>query len=60
MCYCGLCGYVLKCRQNIDPLDMEELEAFEGRIAFIKDVLSRGKLEVTEFGLFGNLFDENI
>jgi site-specific DNA recombinase len=51
---------LLKCRQNIDPLDMEELDALQGRIAFIKEVLSRGKLEVTEFGLFGELFDEKI
>jgi len=51
---------LLKCRQNIDPLDMEELDALQGRIAFIKEVLSRGKLRVTEFGLFGELFDEKI
>jgi len=51
---------LLKCRRNIDPLDMEELEALEGRTTFIKEVMSRGKLEVTEFGLFGNLFDEEI
>jgi len=51
---------LLKCRQNIDPLDMEKLEELQGRIAFIKEVLSRGKLELTEFGLFGELFDEKI
>ncbi len=51
---------LLKCLQNIDPLEMDELEALEGRIVFVKEVLSRGKLEVTEFGLFGNLFDEKI
>ncbi|MCH8937717.1 MAG: hypothetical protein IIB90_18570, partial [Gemmatimonadetes bacterium] len=39
---------------------MDELEALEGRIVFVKEVLSRGKLEVTEFGLFGELFDEKI
>ena len=39
---------------------MEELDALQGRIAFIKEVLSRGTLEVTEFGLFGELFDEKI
>ncbi|MFC1990517.1 hypothetical protein ACFLVW_08255, partial [Chloroflexota bacterium] len=44
----------------LDPLDMEELEVLQGRIAFIKEVMSRGKLEVTEFGLFGELFDEKI
>ena len=51
---------LLKCRQNIDPLDMEKLEELQGRITFIKEVLSRGKLEVTEFGLFGELFDDKI
>jgi len=45
----------VKCRQNIDPLDMDELEVLEGRVVFVKEVLSRGKLEVTEFGLFGEL-----
>jgi hypothetical protein len=51
---------LMKCRQNIDPLDMNELEALEGRIVFVKEVLSRGKLEVSEFGFFGELFDEKI
>ena len=51
---------LVKCRQNIDPLDMDELEALEGRIVFVKEVLSRGKLEVSEFGFFGELFDEKI
>ena len=49
-----------KCRQNIDPLNMDELEALEGRIVFVKEVLSRGKLELSEFGFFGELFDKKI
>ena len=51
---------LLKGLQNIGPLDMEELEALEGCIAFIKEALSRGKLEASEFGLFGELSDEKI
>jgi len=48
----------LKCRRNIDPAELEELEELEGRIVMVKEVLGRGKLEVAEFGLFGELFDE--
>ncbi len=51
---------LLKCRNNIAPVELEELEGLEGRILIVKEVLSRGKLEVTEFGLFGELFDEKI
>jgi len=39
---------------------MDELKNLEGRVVFIKDVMSRGKLEVTEFGFFGEIFDEKI
>jgi len=51
---------LLKCRRNIDPQDMDELNDLEGRIVFIKDVLSRGRLIATEFGFFGSLSNENI
>jgi len=51
---------LVKCHQNIDPLDMDELEALEGRIVFVKEVLGRGKLELSEFGFFGELFDKKI
>ena len=51
---------LLKCRRNIDPAELEELEELEGRIVMVKEVLGRGKLEVTEFGLFGKLFDEEV
>jgi hypothetical protein len=51
---------LLKCRRNIDPAELDELEELEGRIIFVKEVLSRGKIEVTEFGLFGDLFDKKI
>ncbi len=51
---------LLKCRKNIDPAELEEVEELEGRIFMVKEVLDRGKLEVTEFGLFGELFNEKI
>jgi len=39
---------------------MDELKDLEGRILFIKDVMSRGRLEVSEFGFFGSLSNEEI
>ena len=51
---------LLKCRRNIDPAELDELEDLEGRILMIKDVLSWGKLSVTEFGLFGELLDGDV
>ena len=51
---------LLKCRHNIDPLELSELAALEGRIAMVKDVLTRGKLEITEFGIFGQIGAEYI
>jgi len=51
---------LLKCRHNIDPLELSELAALEGRIAMVKDILTRGKLEITEFGIFGQIGDEYI
>jgi len=44
---------LLKCRQNIDPTSLTELEMLEDRIANINDILSKGRLTLTEFGLFG-------
>jgi len=51
---------LLKCRHNIDPLELTELAMLEGRIAMVKDVLSQGALSVTEFGIFGKIGDEYI
>jgi site-specific DNA recombinase len=51
---------LLKCRHNIDPLELTELATLEGRITMVKDVLSQGKLRVTEFGIFGEVGDEYI
>ena len=39
---------------------MSELATIEGRIAMVKDALSRGKLSLTEFGIFGEKGDEYI
>jgi len=46
---------LLKCRHNIDPTELAELSVLEGRITAIKDILSKGKLLVTEFGIFGEI-----
>jgi hypothetical protein len=51
---------LVKCRHNIDPLELTELAVLEGRIATVKDVLSKGGLLVTEFGIFGELGDDYI
>ena len=44
---------LLKCRHNIDPLELTELATLEKRIAMVKAALSRGVVRVTEFGIFG-------
>ncbi len=49
-----------KCRHNIDPLELTELAELEGRIAMVQNVLSKGKLEVTEVGIFGEKDNEYI
>jgi len=51
---------LLKCRHNIDPLELTELAMLEGRIAMVKDALSQGALSVTEFGIFGEIGNEYI
>jgi len=51
---------LVKCRHNIDPLELTELAELEGRIAMVQNVLSKGKLEVTEFGIFGEKDNEYI
>jgi site-specific DNA recombinase len=51
---------LLKCRHNIDPLELTELATLEARIAMVKDVLSQGALSVSEFGIFGDLGNEYI
>jgi site-specific DNA recombinase len=50
----------LKCRRNIDPVELEELEELEGRIVMVKEILGRGKFEVSEFGFFGELSNEKL
>jgi hypothetical protein len=51
---------ILKCRHNIDPSQMAELTALEGRIAAIKDILSEGSLILSEFGIFAATLDEYV
>jgi site-specific DNA recombinase len=51
---------ILKCRHNIDPLELTELSTLEARIAMVKDVLNKGTLSVSEFGIFGELGTEYI
>ena len=51
---------LVKCRHNIDPLELTELAVLEGRITAVKDVLSKGRLLVTEFGIFGELGDDYV
>jgi len=51
---------MLKCRQNIDPNELADLATLEARIAKVKDILGRGSLTVTEFGIFGEIGDEYI
>ena len=51
---------LLKCRHNIDPLELTELATLEARIAMVKDVLNQDTLSVSEFGIFGELGSEYI
>jgi len=51
---------LLKCRHNIDPSELSELSTLESRIAMVKDILSKGGLSLTEFGIFGSIGDEYI
>lgn len=51
---------LVKCRHNIDPLELTELAELEGRIAMIQNALSQGNLDVNEFGIFGLQGEEYI
>ena len=51
---------LLKCRHNIDPLELTELATLETSIAMVRDILSQGVLSVSEFGIFGELGNEYI
>ena len=48
---------LLKCRQNIDPTSLAELDMLEDRITNVNDILSKGRLTLTSFGLFGTVGD---
>jgi len=51
---------LVKCRQAIDPSELSELSTLESRIIIVKEILSRGSLSLTEFGIFGSIGDEYI
>jgi len=51
---------LLKCRHNIDPSDLTELAILDDRIAVVKDILSKGNLILTEFGIYGIIGDEYV
>ena len=51
---------ILKCRHNIDPSELTELAILEDRIATVKDILSKGRLTLSEFGIFGTIGDEYV
>ncbi|MFC1951939.1 recombinase family protein [Chloroflexota bacterium] len=51
---------LVKCCHNIDPLELTKLAELEGRITMVKKVLSRGRFEVSEFGIFGEKGNEYI
>ena len=51
---------LVKCRHNIDPLELTELAELEGRITMVQNALRKGNLNVNEFGIFGLKDDEYI
>ena len=46
---------LLKCRHNIDPGELGKIISLGIHIDMVKDVLSKGSLLVTDFGVFGEL-----
>jgi site-specific DNA recombinase len=48
----------LKCRDNIDPSTLTELSVLEDRIAAARNILSKGQLLLSEFGIFGMTGDK--
>ena len=48
---------LLKCRQNIDPTSLTELDMLEDHITNVNNILSKGRLTLTEFGIFGMVGD---
>jgi hypothetical protein len=49
---------LVKCRHNIDPLELTELAILEDRIATVKDILAKGNITLSEFGIFGMIGDK--
>ena len=48
---------LVKCRQNLDPHALVELGMLDERVNMVREVLKRGKLTLTEFGIFGMVAD---
>ncbi len=49
-----------KCRQNVDPSTLTELGILNERINMVREVMSRGELTLTEFGIFGLVSDQMV
>ena len=48
---------LLRCRHNIDPVELGELIAIGIHIDMVKEVLSKGSILVNDIGVFGELGD---
>lgn len=51
---------LIRCRKNIDPALLDELDNLERCILIVQEVINRGSFGVSPFGLFGTLNDEKI
>ncbi len=45
---------LLERRNNISPSELTELAVLEDKIALVKEIIEKGRLSVTEFGLFAS------
>jgi len=43
---------LFKCRHDIDPSQLADLAVLEDRIAVIKEIISKGSIVLTEFGIY--------
>jgi hypothetical protein len=50
---------LIKCRKNIDPAALDEIDNLEKRISIVNEIIERGAIEFTDFGVFGTLGNEN-
>ena len=51
---------VVKCQRNIEPATLTDLTHLEDSIKTIQDVLKKGKLTITEFGIFAMLGEKYV